>query len=155
LEIGSVNFESKPFTKKELFQALEQLIQQDLIITKRVLHQWVRSDLKLNRLLDLIPPRKKFFIVELIHSELVPLIDLFSMTILQFFDTPIEKVLSIKNDKEYQRKILKYWVNRNIFLDSPFEIMVLLFEEILSARKFLARLFLKYNRILKRNPRYK
>jgi hypothetical protein len=141
LEIGSVNFESKPFTKKELFQALEQLIQQDLIITKRVLHQWVRSDLKLNRLLDLIPPRKKFFIVELIHSELVPLIDLFSMTILQFFDTPIEKVLSIKNDKEYQRKILKYWANRNIFLDSPFEIMVLLFEEILSAEKISSKTF--------------
>ena len=141
LEIGSVNFESKPFSKKQLFQALEQLIQQDLIITKRVLHQWVRSDLKLNRLLDLIPPRKKFFIIELLHPELVPLIDLFSISVLQFFDTPIEKVLSIKNDKEYQRKILKYWANRNIFLDSPFEIMVLLFEEILSAEKISSKTF--------------
>ena len=141
LEIGSVNFESKPFSKKQLFQALEQLIQQDLIITKRVLHQWVRSDLKLNRLLDLIPPRKKFFIIELLHPELVPLIDLFSISVLQFFDTPIEKVLSIKNDKEYQRKILKYWANRNIFLDSPFEIMVLLFEEILSVEKISSKTF--------------
>ena len=141
LEIGSVNFESKPFSKKQLFQALEQLIQQDPIITKRVLHQWVRSDLKLNRLLDLIPPRKKFFIIELLHPELVPLIDLFSISVLQFFDTPIEKVLSIKNDKEYQRKILKYWANRNIFLDSPFEIMVLLFEEILSAEKISSKTF--------------
>ena len=141
LEIGSVNFESKPFSKKQLFQALEQLIQQDPIITKRVLHQWVRSDLKLNRLLDLIPPRKKFFIIELLHPELVPLIDLLSISVLQFFDTPIEKVLSIKNDKEYQRKILKYWANRNIFLDSPFEIMVLLFEEILSAEKISSKTF--------------
>ena len=141
LEIGSVNFESKPFSKKQLFQALEQLIQQDPIITKRLLHQWVRSDLKLNRLLDLIPPRKKFFIIELLHPELVPLIDLFSISVLQFFDTPIEKVLSIKNDKEYQRKILKYWANRNIFLDSPFEIMVLLFEEILSAEKISSKTF--------------
>ena len=141
LEIGSVNFESKPFSKKQLFQALEQLIQQDLIITKRVLHHWVRSDLKLNRLLDLIPPRKKFFIIELLHPELVPLIDLFSISVLQFFDTPIEKVLSIKNDKEYQRKILKYWANRNIFLDSPFEIMVLLFEEILSVEKISSKTF--------------
>lgn len=141
LEIGSVNFESKPFSKKQLFQALEQLIQQDLILTKRVLHQWVRSDLKLNRLLDLIPPRKKLFIVELLHPELVPLIDLFSISVLQFFDTPIEKVLSIKNDKEYQRKILKYWANRNIFLDSPFEIMVLLFEEILSVEKISSKTF--------------
>ena len=60
---------------------------------------------------------------------------------MQFFDIPIEEILSIKNDKEYQRKILKYWVNRNIFLDSPFEIMVLLFEEILSAEKISSKTF--------------
>ena len=131
LEIGSVNFENKPLSKKALFKALEQLIKEDLIVTKRVLYQWVRSDLKLSRLLDLIPPQKTSFILDLIHPELVKLLDLFSKSVLQFFGNPIEKVLSIKNYKDYQHKILKYWSSRNIFLDSPFEIIVLLFEELL------------------------
>jgi len=131
LEIGSVNYENKPLSKKALFQALEQLIKEDLVVTKRVLYQWIRSDLRLSRLLDLIPPRRTSFLLDLLHPDLVKFLDLFSISVLKFFDTPIEKVLSIKNNKDFQHKILKYWSSRNIFLDSPLEIIVLLFEEIL------------------------
>ncbi|MBF12641.1 MAG: hypothetical protein CMC63_10780, partial [Flavobacteriaceae bacterium] len=141
LEIGSISYEAKKFSKSQLFNEFEKLIKNDILKAKRMLFQWVSKDLKLNRLLDLIPTQKKFFIVSNIHPELVRHVEFFSISISKFFGTPISKLFSFKNDRDFERKIIKYWLKRNIFLDSPMEIIVLLFEELITNEKVSSKDF--------------
>ena len=60
----------------------------------------IKSDLKIKRLLDLIPSEKKFFIVDSIHPKLVKYLEFFSLSVNQHFGTTITKLFSLKNDKE-------------------------------------------------------
>ena len=141
LEIGSISYESKKFSKSQLFNVLEKFIKEDTLTAKRILFEWVKSDLKIKRLLDLIPTKKKFFIIENIHPKLAKYIEFFSISVNQFFGAPISKLFSLKNDKELERKIIKYWLKRNIFLDSPLEIIVLIFDELLNQENVSSKVF--------------
>ena len=141
LEIGSISYESKKFSKSQLFNVLEKFIKEDTITAKRILFEWVKSDLKIKRLLDLIPTKKKFFIIENIHPKLAKYIEFFSVSVNQFFGAPISKLFSLKNNKELERKIIKYWLKRNIFLDSPLEIIVLIFDELLNQENVSSKVF--------------
>ena len=141
LEIGSINYENRALTKSELFEQLERSIKESELLIKRMLHIWTRSDLKLNRLMDLIPPNKRFFLANIIHPELVQVMDLFVSSMKQLFDKPTEKLLLLKNNKELELKILKYWLQKSIYLDSPFELIVLLFEELISNQKISSKTF--------------
>ena len=141
LEIGSISYESKKFSKSQLFNVLEKFIKEDTITAKRILFEWVKSDLKIKRLLDLIPTKKKFFIIENIHPKLAKYIEFFSISVNQFFGAPISKLFSLKNNKELERKIIKYWLKRNIFLDSPLEIIVLMFDELLNQENVSSKVF--------------
>ena len=141
LEIGSISYESKKFSKSQLFNVLEKFIKEDTLTAKRILFEWVKSDLKIKRLLDLIPTKKKFFIIENIHPKLAEYIEFFSVSVNQFFGAPISKLFSLKNDKELERKIIKYWLKRNIFLDSPLEIIVLIFDELLNQENISSKVF--------------
>ena len=135
LEIGSINFENKYFTKNDLYQILLKSIKEAELRTKKMVFEWVKSKLKLNRLMDIIPKDKSQVLIDLIHSELSKNLILFSKSMEQVLQAPLERLLSLKSQRDLQIKIIQYWLKKSIYLDSPFQLIVHLFDEVLENEK--------------------
>ena len=141
LEIGSVNFENKTFSKTDLFQILLDSIIKAEFRTKKMVFDWVKYKLKRTRLLEIIPKDKSLILIQLIHSELPKNWSLFSATLEQLFDIPIEKLLNFDTQRELDTKMIEYWIKKNIHLDSSFQILIHLFEEVLVNQKLTGKEF--------------
>ena len=135
LEIGSINFENKSHTKNELYLILLKSIKEAELRTKKMVFEWVKSKLKLNRLMDIIPKDKSQMLIDLIHSELSKNLLLFSKSMEQVLKKPLERILSLKSQRDLQIKIIQYWLKKSIYLDSPFQLIVHLFDEVLENEK--------------------
>ena len=143
LEIGSVNFENRSLSKHELYQILLRLIKNAELRTKKMVFEWVKSSLKLNRLMGIIPKNERQILMNLIHPDLFRYLNLFSDSMEQVLKIPIEKLLSIKTKAEIELKIIQYWIKKNIYLDSPFHLIVHLFEEVLENKQLTSTGFFK------------
>lgn len=141
LEIGSVNFENKTFSKTDLFQILLDSIKKAEFRTKKMVFDWVKYKLKRTRLLEIIPKDKSQILIQLIHSELPKNWSLFSATLEQLFDIRIEKLLNFDTQRELDTKMIEYWIKKNIHLDSSFQILIHLFEEVLVNQKLTDKEF--------------
>ena len=141
LEIGSVNFENKTFSKTDLFQILLDSIKKAEFRTKKMVFDWVKYKLKRTRLLEIIPKDKSLILIQLIHSELPKNWSLFSATLEQLFDIRIEKLLNFDTQRELDTKMIEYWIKKNIHLDSSFQILIHLFEEVLVNQKLTDKEF--------------
>ena len=141
LEIGSVNFENKTFSKMDLFQILLDSINKAGLRTKKMVFDWVKSKLKRTRLLEIIPRDKSQILIQLIHSELPKNWSLFSATMEQLLGIRIEKLLKFDTQRELDTKMIEYWIKKNIYLDSSFQILIHLFEEVLANQKLTGKEF--------------
>ena len=141
LEIGSVNFENKTFSKMDLFQILLDSINKAGLRTKKMVFDWVKSKLKRTRLLEIIPRDKSQILTQLIHSELPKNWSLFSATMEQLLGIRIEKLLKFDTQRELDTKMIEYWIKKNIYLDSSFQILIHLFEEVLANQKLTGKEF--------------
>jgi hypothetical protein len=143
LEIGSVNFENRSLSKNELYQILLKSIKNAELRSKKMIYEWVKSSLKLNRLMGIIPKNEQKLLMNLIHPDLFRKISLFSVSMEQVLKTSIEKLLSVKTKTEIELKIIQYWLKKSIYLDSPFHLIVHLFEEVLENQQLTSTGFFK------------
>ena len=143
LEIGSVNYENKSLSKNELYQIFIKSIKDAELLTKKMVFEWFKSKLKLNRLMSIIPKDDIQVIMNLIHPDLSKVLSLFSASMEQILNTSIDKLLSIKTKSDLELKIIQYWLKKNIYLDSPFHLIVHLFEEVLENNQLISTRFFK------------
>ena len=59
----------------------------------------------------------------------------------QLFDIRIEKLLNFDTQRELDTKMIEYWIKKNIHLDSSFQILIHLFEEVLVNQKLTDKEF--------------
>ena len=143
LEIGSVNYESKSLSKNELFQIFLKSIKEAELLTKKMVFEWAKSKLKLTRLRGIIPQDKRPIFMNLIHPDMSKIMVLFSNSMEQVLNASIEKLLSIKTQSDLELKIIQYWLKKNIYLDSPFQLIVYLFDEVLDNQQLTSVGFFK------------
>ena len=85
----------------------------------------VKSSLKLNRLMGIIPKNERQILMNLIHPDLFRYLNLFSDSMEQVLKIPIEKLLSIKTKAEIefegilrietnQKKLLERYSDKNL-----------------------------------------
>jgi hypothetical protein len=113
------------------------------LLTKKMVFEWLNSKLKYNRLISIIPSDNRQILMNLIHPNLLENLTLFSTSMEKVLQISINNLLSIKTQSDLQFKIIQYWLKKNIYLDSPFNLIVHLFEEVLENQQLANRDFFK------------
>ena len=143
LEIGSVNYENKSLTKNELYKILLNSIKEAQLLIKKMVFGWLKSKVKLKRLIGIIPQNKQSIIINLIHPDLSKSIILFSTSMEKVLNKSIEEILSIKTRFDLNLKIIQFWLKKSIYIDSPLQIIMYLFEEVLEKQQITSNEFFK------------
>ena len=141
LEIGSVNYENKSFSKNDLYKILLKSINESQLLIKKMIFGWLKSKVKLKRLIGIIPQTKQSIIINLIHPDLSKSLILFSTSIEKVLNTSIREILSIKTRFDLDLKIIQFWLKKNIYIDSPFQLIIHLFEEVLENQQITSNEF--------------
>ena len=141
LEIGSVNYENKSLSKNDLYKILLKSINESQLLIKKMIFGWLKSKVKLKRLIGIIPQNKQSIIMNLIHPDLSKSLILFSTSIEKVLNTSIREILSIKTRFDLDLKIIQFWLKKNIYIDSPFQLIIHLFEEVLENQQITSNEF--------------
>ena len=143
LEIGSVNYENKSLSKNELYKILLNSIKEAELLIKKMVFGWLKSKVKLKRLIGIIPQNKQSIIINLIHPDLSKSVILFSTSMEKVLNKSIEEILSIKTRFDLNLKIIQFWLKKSIYIDSPLQIIMYLFEEVLEKQQITSNEFFK------------